>query len=75
MAMTQGEIAALPVDRLLGKIAEESGEVIQAAMKMQAHGARPQWSGVQYDNVADLNTEFSQLSGLMQEFRRRFGVN
>jgi hypothetical protein len=72
MAMTAQEIAALTNARLLGKIAEESSEVIKAAMKMQAFGERPHFKGVDYDNVRDLCTEFGQLSQFMDEFRARF---
>jgi phosphoribosyl-ATP pyrophosphohydrolase len=72
MALTADQIAALSDLGLLAKISEESSEVIKAAMKHHAHGPRPSFAGVQYDNVADTIEEFSQLAALMQEYRRRF---
>ena len=73
MAMTATQIAALTDGHLLAKIAEESSEVIKAAMKFQAHGARPLFEGVQYDNFVDCITEFRQLEQFMGELTKRYG--
>lgn len=70
--LTAEQVRELSDSRLLSKVAEESSEVIKAAMKMAAHGARPCVDGVQYDNVRDTVEEFDQLSLLMAEFRIRF---
>lgn len=73
MALSEDEIWALSDERLLAKIAEEASELIKAAMKHLAHGARPFFQGVQYDNATDAQIEFSQLLSLMVAHQRRFG--
>jgi phosphoribosyl-ATP pyrophosphohydrolase len=73
MALTISEVRALSDHELLGKVAEESSEVIKAAMKHQGKGARPHVGGVQYNNVRDVNEEFFQLHMLIDDYRRRFG--
>ena len=70
--LSADQIAALNEIDLLAKIAEEASEVIKAAMKHHAHGPRPLFRGVQYDNVADTIAEFKQLSALMRHYRKRF---
>lgn len=75
MAMTTEQIARLSDGHLLAKIAEEASEVIKAAMKFQAHGARPLFEGVQYNNVADCVTEFRQLEQFMSELIGRHGAS
>jgi phosphoribosyl-ATP pyrophosphohydrolase len=72
MALSQNQISGLSDDHLLAKIAEEASEVIKAAMKHVAHGARPFFRDVQYDNALDTQTEFSQLEALMVEHRTRW---
>lgn len=59
--------------QLVMKITEEASEVAQAAAKHAQYGPRPFAGGVQYDNVADLVAEFSQLEALVNEYVRRFG--
>lgn len=74
MAMSTDQIAKLSDGHLLAKIAEEASEVIKAAMKFQAHGARPYFQGVQYDNLSDCVTEFRQLEQFVSELTRRFAT-
>jgi len=71
--LTREQIKALSDSLLMTKINEEASEVIKAVCKHQAHGERPYFGGVQYDNVRDANEEHSQLNELMFEYRERFG--
>ena len=73
MALSTGQIAKLTDSQLLTRIAEESSEVIKAAMKHHEYGERPHADGVDYNNVRDVNEEFDQLALLIVEYRHRFG--
>lgn len=70
--LTQKEIERLEDNELLTKIAEECAETIKAAMKFQRHGARPFFEGVQYDNFADVLTEWRQAGYYIAELNERF---
>lgn len=72
MAMSADQTKKLSDSRLMAKIAEEASEVTKAVMKHFAHGARPTFEGVQYDNVADTLEEFRQLTRFVKEYRDRF---
>jgi len=71
--LNRNQITLLTEGDLCMKIAEECSEVIKAVLKHGAHGARPEFQGVRYDNVHDVNEEFSQVEDLMDEYQRRFG--
>lgn len=63
----------------LWKLAEESGEVLQAASKLQRFGPYPQdvVTGAEYDNVADLREELDDLelaiAQVRMHLRREYG--
>lgn len=70
--LDHNQIRDLDDHALLDKIAEESSEVIKAAMKQAAHGPTPVHNGIQYDNARDVRVEFHQLATLVEEFCRRW---
>lgn len=48
---------------------EECSEVQKALAKFIRHGPRPFWNGVQYDNLRDVEFEFSDVVSAMHRFR------
>lgn len=71
--LTRRQIERLDDDRLLVKIMEEASEVTKALAKHFAHGERPTFRRVKYDNVKDVNEEAAQMNALLEEYRGRFG--
>lgn len=71
MAWTREQIAAASDQELLIKLSEESSEVIKAALKWHQYGATPLAGGVQYDNVADLASEWNETIAITIELMTR----
>lgn len=58
-------------DGKIGRIIEECGEVLQAIGKMQRFGltAKDPKTGIEYDNLKDLNLELDDLRAAITAFK------